>query len=134
MAVDLLDAPLVHDRDAVRQRQRLGLIVGHVDEGDADFLLQIDELDLHFLAQLGVERRERLVEEQHRWMRDQRATESDALLLAAGKFVRIAFPETNETHVLERSLHLGGDLGRGCPGHLQRKRDVAFDVMCGNKA
>ncbi len=63
--VELLDVALVHHRDPVRQRQRLGLVVRHVDERDADFLLQVDELDLHLLAQLGVERGERLVEQQH---------------------------------------------------------------------
>src|ERR1700736_177411 len=41
--------------------------------------------------------------------------------------MRIAFPETNETDVLDRRLHFGGDLGRWRLGHLQRKRDVAFD-------
>jgi len=40
----------------MRQGERLGLIVRHIDEGDADLLLQVDQLDLHFLPQLRVER------------------------------------------------------------------------------
>ena len=35
---DLLDPAAVHDRDPVAHRERLLLIVGHVDEGDADVL------------------------------------------------------------------------------------------------
>ena len=36
---DLLHPAAVHHRDAVRHRQRLALVVGDVDEGDADALL-----------------------------------------------------------------------------------------------
>ena len=39
-AAELLDAPLVHDRDAVGHHQRFFLIVGDVDEGDAQFLVE----------------------------------------------------------------------------------------------
>ena len=46
-------------------RQRLVLVVGHHDEGDADLLLELGQLEAHGLAQFGVERRERLVEQQH---------------------------------------------------------------------
>ena len=60
--VHLLDAAAIHDSDPARERKRLGLIVRDIDERDADFLLKIDQLDLHFLAKLGVERRERLVQ------------------------------------------------------------------------
>ena len=88
--VELLDAAVVHHRDAVRQRERLGLVVRDVDERDADFLLQVDELELHLLAQLGVERGERLVEQQELRAVDQRARDRDALLLAAGELVRKA--------------------------------------------
>ena len=50
----------------VRHRQRLLLVVRHVDERDADVLLDALELDLELLAQLEVERAQRLVEQQHR--------------------------------------------------------------------
>ena len=38
---DLLDAAAVHHRDAVRERERLGLIVGHEDGGDPDRALDL---------------------------------------------------------------------------------------------
>ena len=56
--------PFGHDRDPVGHRQRLALVVGDVDEGDPDLLLDPGELDLHLLAELEVERAERLVEQQ----------------------------------------------------------------------
>jgi hypothetical protein len=113
------------DRYPVRQRERLGLVVRDVDEGDPDFLLQVDELELHFLAQLGVEGGERLVEQQHRRMGDQRSGNGHALLLAAGELVRVALAETGEPHVLERLGDLAGDLRARRSGHLQGERDVA---------
>jgi hypothetical protein len=42
----------------------------------------------NLLAQLQVERAERLVEEQHRGVVDERAGQRDALLLAAGELAR----------------------------------------------
>ena len=85
---DLLDAALVHHDDAVGERQRLGLRVGHEDEGDAESALQQLELVLDALAQIGVERAERLVEQQDVGLDNQRAGERDALLLAARQAAR----------------------------------------------
>ena len=79
----LLDAALVEDRDAVGHRQRLLLVVRHVDERDPDLALDRLELDLHLLAELEVERAERLVEQEHLRAVDDRAREGDALTLAA---------------------------------------------------
>ena len=72
----------MHDGDPARQREGLGLVVRDVDERDADFLLQVDQLDLHFLAELRIERGQRFIEQQHRRMRDQRARDRHALLLS----------------------------------------------------
>ena len=86
----LLDHAAVHDRDAVGHRERLLLVVRHVDERDADVALDALELDLQLLAQLEVERAERLVEQQHGGPVHERAREGDALLLAAGELARLA--------------------------------------------
>ena len=52
---------------AVAHRERFLLVVGHVDEGDADLALERLELELHLLAELEVERAQRLVEEEAPW-------------------------------------------------------------------
>ncbi len=79
----LLQPPAVHHGDLVGQRQRLGLVVGDIDEGDAGAALQLLQLDAHALAQLGVEIGQRLVEQQDRRLDHEAARERDALLLAA---------------------------------------------------
>ena len=56
------------------------------------------ELELHLLAELQVERAERLVEQQRRGPVDERAGERDALLLAAGELAGPALLEPLEAH------------------------------------
>ena len=65
-----------------------------VDERDADLVLDPLQLELHLLAQLQVERAERLVEQEHTRAVDERAGERDALLLAAGELPRLAAAES----------------------------------------
>ena len=59
---DLLDLAVAHYGHLVRHRERLGLVVRHVDARKAEFALQPLELEAHVLSQLRVEVRERLVE------------------------------------------------------------------------
>ena len=82
--------------------------MGNEDEGDADLLLNVLELLLHLLAQLQVERAERLVEQQHARLVDERAGDGDALLLTAGELGHVAVGvvlkayQTQHTHDLLR--------------------------------
>ena len=84
-AAHLLDAAALHDRDAVGEAERLDLVVGDEEDGDAEAALQELQLDAHLLAQLGVEVAERLVEQQQIRLVDERAAEREALLLAAAE-------------------------------------------------
>jgi hypothetical protein len=61
---DLGDARLVHHHDQVRHCQRLGLVVSDVDDRGADAAVDALDFGLHLLAQLLVERAERLVHQQ----------------------------------------------------------------------
>ena len=66
---------------------RLALVVGHQDRRDFELLLEQLEFHLHFFAQLGIKRGERLVEQQQRWLLRQGTRDRDTLALAAGKLV-----------------------------------------------
>src|SRR6266480_7213562 len=87
---ELLDVALVEHGQAVAHGERFLLVVGHVDEADPDLALDPLELDLHLLAQLQVQRAERLVEQEHLRLVDDRAGERDPLPLPAGKLDRLA--------------------------------------------
>ena len=85
---DLRERALMHQGDAVRDRHRLVLVVGDDHEGGLQPRLQRFQLEARLLAQLAVERRERLVEQQHLRPLGERACERDALALPAGQLVR----------------------------------------------
>src|SRR5262245_15619552 len=99
---DLLDPALVEHREAIGHRQRLLLVVRHVHERDADLALDRLQLDLHLLAELEIERAERLVEEEHLRAVHDRARERDALPLATRELAGLAIPVAPEAHHLER--------------------------------
>ena len=131
----LLDAPLVEHRDAIGHRQGLTLVVGHVDEGDAELLLQALELDLHFLAQLEVERAQRLVEQQHLGAVDQRARQRDPLALAAGQLRRPALALRAQLHQLEHFARARCSRSAfATPRTRGPYATFSSTVMCGNSA
>ena len=99
---DLLDQADVHDGDAVAHRERLFLVVRDVHERRARARLDLLELELHLLAQLEVERAQRLVEQQGRRLVDERAREGDALLLAARELPGLALLHALEAHRAHR--------------------------------
>src|SRR5581483_4392516 len=107
--------------------ERLLLVVRHVDERDADLLLERLELDLQGLAELGVERAERLVEEQDGGVQDQGAGERHPLLLPAGELRGPPATEPLEPDERERL----GDLPPGLLlGHVlvaEPEPDVLLD-------
>src|SRR6478736_1978160 len=93
--------------EPVGQRQRLVLVVGDEEERDADVLLDRLQLDLHLLAQLEVERSERLVEEEELRPVHERTGERDPLALSARELRGLARLVPGQAHHLERLPHPG---------------------------
>ena len=106
---ELLDPAEVHHRDQVGRGHRLGLVVGHVDRGVAILVVQAADLEAHLLAQVGVEVRERLVEQQGLGLDHQRAGQRHALLLAARQLAGIALGQRLEPRRRQDRLELGVD-------------------------
>ena len=98
-----------------------------VEEGDLEVGLERLQEELHLLAQLEVERAERLVEEQDPRAVDDRPREGDALALAAGELDRPAVAEAGETHHLERLLHALPPNPFRHPAHAQAVAHVVGD-------
>src|SRR6185436_18218616 len=121
------DPAAIHDRDQIGHREGFFLIVRHVDERDAHLAVHALQLELHLLAELEVERAERLVEEKDGRVVDERARQRDPLLLAAGQLVGPSPIEAPEPNLLERLPDGAPDLG-GRPGlDAQPERDVLED-------
>ena len=75
-------------------------------------------------AHLGVERAERLVEQQHLRVDGERAGQRHPLALAAGQLRRVAVLEPVEADDLEQLVDLPGDLGLGPLADRQAEGDV----------
>ena len=73
----------MHDHDPVRQLQRLFLVVCHQQAGHAQLAVQLVQPRAKLLADAGVERAERLVEQQDLRTRGQRPRQRDPLPLTA---------------------------------------------------
>ena len=83
--------------------------MGDVDRSDAERLLELPDLGPHLHADLGVEVRQRLVEEEDVGVEHERSGEGDPLLLAAGELARVARLEPREVHLGEALLEAPGD-------------------------
>src|SRR5207244_1202020 len=86
--------------------------------------LQFLDLQPHLGAQLGVQVRQRLVEEQHRGREDEGPGQRHPLLLAAGELGRAALGQRAHLHEVERPPHALGHLARRQPAHAQAVGDV----------
>src|SRR5690606_25158815 len=76
--------------------------MGDEHEGDAQLTLQFLQLALHLLAQLEIQRAERLVEQQYPWAIDQGAGQRHALPLPAGQLHRLARAVAAEGDLIQR--------------------------------
>ena len=88
--VALLQHAAAQHGDALAERHRLDLVVGDVDRGHAEPLVQARELRAHRDAQLGVEVAQRLVHQERLRLAHDRAPHGHALALAAGQLARLA--------------------------------------------
>ncbi len=133
--VELLDPAAMKHGDPIGHRQRLGLVVRHVDDRHAEALVQAADLELHLLAQLLVERAERLVHQDQLRLEHQRARQRDALLLAArelrpaaGRRTLRAAPSSSARST--RGRMSAADMPRTDSG----KAMFSATVMCGKSA
>lgn len=130
--IDLLEVPGVEDPDPVGQRERLLLVVRHEHGRGAGQTQDLADLVSHDRAEVGVQVRERLVEEDQRGDRRQRAGQGDPLLLASRQLVREPSGEPPESHQVE---HLGHPARTGAAVEAaETEADVSPTERCGKSA
>ena len=116
---------VAHDADVIGERQRLGLVVRDVQHRQRrQVAMQAGELVQHRAADLRVERRQRLVEQQHLRADRQCAGDRHALLLAAGQLARIASRVVRHAHHAQAFGHALADELRRRAARAQAERDV----------
>jgi hypothetical protein len=114
-----------HHDDAVGEIHRLGDVVRHIDDRLARLAPHVGEQPLHVVAGERVERRERLIHQQHGRIVGERARDRDALLHAAGQVMRIGLAEFFQLHERELPARDVFALGLGHALHLEPEGDVA---------
>src|SRR5688572_8295698 len=102
--------------------------MGHVDERRAELPMEGPQLQLHVLAELEIERREGLVEEEDLRLGCQRASKRRALDLAPGKLGRPPRTEALEPDEPEQLLHPRRDARLGPASELEAVADVLGHV------
>ena len=101
-AADLLDPALVDHHDLVGDLEGLLLVVGHEDRRGVHLVVQPAQPVAQLLADLRVERAERLVEQQHRRLHRERPGQRHALALAARELRGHPVAELREVHEVEQ--------------------------------
>ena len=120
----LADVARLHHHDQIGQRHRLVLAVGDVNETDAEIALQPLQFAAHMLAQERIERRQRLVEQQHFWPRNQRARQRHALLLAARHLRGQPLGIFTHPHQIQKLARLLPPRRFGDAAHLEAVGDI----------
>ena len=101
--------------------------MGDVNEGDPKLALHSPQLLPHLHPKLFVQRRKRLVEQQHPRLGDRRACQRHALLLAARQIGRQPVRQLGQAHLFHHPIGGLVALGLRLPAHPQRKCDVVAD-------
>jgi hypothetical protein len=130
-APDLLDLAVHEHRHAVGERHRLLLVVRHVDGGDPERALQLLELDPGLEAQLGVEVRQGLVEEEQPSLAHDGPRECTALLLPSGELARLTIEQMLDLHLARRFLDAPGISAFGSFAISSGKAMFWNTVICG---
>ena len=99
---DLFEVAVVDDGQAVGHLHGLLLVVGDEHRGDRQRVVQVAQPQAQLRAHLGVERAERLVEQQHLGLDGQRPGQGHALALAARELRGVALAEVGQAHQLEQ--------------------------------
>ena len=111
---NLLHTAIAHDHHSVGQRERLFLVVGHVDRGGTELGMDASNFLAHFKAQLGVQVRQRLVHQHQKRLHHDGACDGHTLLLAsrqlAWQLVLVILQPHQRDGLVDASL-------RVCSGH-----------------
>ena len=127
-------APEVEHGDAIAQLERLLLIVGDEDGGDAEVALHAPDGLAQLDADLGVERAERLVEQQHRRAIRERARDRDALALAARELRGRRPPKPESPTSSSSSSRRRRRSSLGTRATRSENSTLSATVMCRNSA
>ena len=145
---EAVDGPLVHnvrgshllygteveDHDPVGHGEGFALVMGNVDDGDAEPVVEVLQLDLHLLPELEVQGAKGLVQEQNVGFIDKGPGQSNALLLTTTELAGTPLFEARQPYQFQGGLHPWLDLPLLHLSHLEREGDVLLHIHVGEEA
>ena len=120
----LLQHARFHHRDPVAHGHRLHLVVGDVDGGHPQLVLQQRDLGAHLDPELGVEVGEWLIHQENLGLAHDRSPHGDALPLAPGQVLWLAVQVRCQRQTVRGRLDPLLDVGFGLSHHPQREAHV----------
>ena len=120
----LFQSPLVHHRDPVGDRKRLLLVVGDEQGGGPHLRLDPPDLVAQLDAHLGVQCRQRLVEQQHPGFDRQRPGQRHPLLLTSRQLGGVPVGVGGQPDQVEHLRRAVPSLPPAPAAHLEPERDV----------
>mmetsp|Transcript_28726 Transcript_28726/g.54376 ORF Transcript_28726/g.54376 Transcript_28726/m.54376 type:complete len:348 (+) Transcript_28726:2360-3403(+) len=120
----LLHIAAIHHRNPRRQGHCLDLVMGDINDGGAQLLVQLLDLCTHVHAQFSIKVRQRLIKQKHIRIAHQRPAHSHPLTLPAGQSTGLAVQQRFDLQKLRDILHRPVPLGLGRAMHLKTKGDV----------
>ena len=130
---DLLNFALAHDHDGIGHAQGFFLVVGDENKGDPGGLLNLLQFLLHILAQLQVQRTQRLVQKQNLGFIHQRPGNGDTLLLTAGQAGNTTVGKAGEHDHIQHFFNLFLDFLLGNLPFPQGKGNVFKYIQVGEQ-
>ena len=103
--VPLVQAPFRHDTNHIPNGKCFHLVVRDKQSGGVGLFQNAAHFQGQPLAQLDIQIRKRLIQQQQLGRRRQRASQGHALLLAPGQLMRIALRTGGQTHELQHLAH-----------------------------
>src|SRR5690606_7593676 len=125
---DLLDDAILHDHNPVAHGHGLDLVVGDVDDGRLEPVVELGELSPHLDPQLGVQIGEGLIHEEDLGLPHDGPAHRHPLPLAARKLLGLPVEEVFDAQDPGRLLHPPVDLVLGELAELQAEGHVVVDV------
>src|SRR6266567_3471171 len=123
---NLFDTSQTHDNHLIGKRHGLGLIVRHIDGGQVQLVMDALEFDTHFVAQIGVQVRERFVQQEQGWLQCYGAGNRQALLLPTAELAGIALAIFFQMDQFKSLLYTFFTLGSGNAADFQAITHVAL--------
>src|SRR5207244_9774052 len=126
----LHDAAVVEQRDCRPEQERLAHVVGDEQHGLSELTEDRDEMRLQLGARDRIERTERLIEQQDRWVEHQRARQAHALALATAQLRGIEVEQVGmERDELGQDDLYATELIGGQRQGVGRSEEYTFDLQ-----